>query len=204
LALIVRLKVGCEEIRTTAEHPFCVRGRGWVPAGMLGPREWLLAGDGTWQVIESVRETGEVTTVYNFEVAGYHTYFVGQESWGFDLWTHNHNRPGRRGSPETRADVDAKRDDILGRNPEFEHTHGGTDAVTGAPKPEMYVPGSGGGPKGSTYPDLSFRKPDGSYHHDNTVDTKAKGEMTRREAENLDRLGRLRPGDTRSHSPKPK
>ena len=28
-------------------------------------------------------------TVYNLRVADYHTYFVGDESWGFTLWAHN-------------------------------------------------------------------------------------------------------------------
>jgi hypothetical protein len=69
----------------------------------------------------------------------------------------------------------------------------------------MYIPGAGGGKKGSTYPDLSFKKPDGKYHHHNTQDTYADGiNATKREAANEARLKVLRPDDTVSSSPKPK
>jgi hypothetical protein len=30
-----------------------------------------------------------VTTVYNFSIADYHTYFVGCHEWGFSVWAHN-------------------------------------------------------------------------------------------------------------------
>jgi hypothetical protein len=33
-----------------------------------------------------------VVTVYNLEVDGDHTYFVGDDVWGFDVWVHNANR----------------------------------------------------------------------------------------------------------------
>src|SRR5262249_7535609 len=36
-----------------------------------------------------VQGTGVVTTVYNVQVAEYHTYFVGCEEWGFSAWAHN-------------------------------------------------------------------------------------------------------------------
>jgi hypothetical protein len=32
--------------------------------------------------------------VYNLEVESDHTYFVGGEDWGFDVWSHNHNEGG--------------------------------------------------------------------------------------------------------------
>jgi len=71
--------------------------------------------------------------------------------------------------------------------------------------PEKYIPGADGTRKGSTYPDLSFKKPDGSSHHHNTIDTKGDGiTPTPRESGNLDRLKELRPDDTVSKSPKPK
>jgi hypothetical protein len=87
----------------------------------------------------------------------------------------------------------------------WEHTHGGTDSVTGAPKPEKYIPGEDGGKKGSTYPDLTFKKPDGTEHHHNTMDTLSDGQTpTKREASNMDRMQKLKPNDTTSSSPKPK
>src|SRR5262249_13429214 len=40
-------------------------------------------------------DSGEVTTVYNFRVEEYHTYFVGDEDWGFSVWTHNADCTGQ-------------------------------------------------------------------------------------------------------------
>jgi hypothetical protein len=39
--------------------------------------------------VESVRDAGEVCTVYNIRVADCHTYFVGCDEWGFSVWAHN-------------------------------------------------------------------------------------------------------------------
>ena len=39
--------------------------------------------------------------VYNLRVADYHTYFVGDASWGFALWAHNAYRVAR--DPRVRA-----------------------------------------------------------------------------------------------------
>jgi hypothetical protein len=36
-----------------------------------------------------VFDTGEYATVYNLRVADFHTYFVGCQDWGFDVWAHN-------------------------------------------------------------------------------------------------------------------
>jgi RHS repeat-associated protein len=111
---------------------------------------------------------------------------------------------GRRGSQTTREDVDNQRDRLQAENPDWVHTHGGTDAETGAPKPEKYIPGPDG-KRGSTYPDLTFDKGDGTSHHHNTQDTYADNTTpTRRESANQDRLQSLKPKDTVSASPKPK
>jgi hypothetical protein len=76
-------------IRTTAEHPFFVAGRGWVPCNQLKVGDLLLCEDGTWVPVEDLFETGEWETVYNVRVKEYHTYFVGTEEWGFAVWAHN-------------------------------------------------------------------------------------------------------------------
>lgn len=60
--------------------------------------------------------------------------------------------------------------------------------MTGAPLPEEYIPGAGGGRKGSSFPDLTFEGPDGSRIRINTVDTYVDGEMTTREQSNFDRI----------------
>ena len=73
-----------ETVETTREHPFYVVGRGFVAAGELGIGTSIVTRAGpTVQVASSV--AGEAQTVYNFEVADYHTYFVGQSA----LWVHN-------------------------------------------------------------------------------------------------------------------
>jgi len=95
---------------------------------------------------------------------------------------------GRRGSPETRAHIDAERDRFLEANPEYVHVRGGTDRATGAKVREEYLPGPGGGRRGSSYPDLTFEAPDGSRVRLNTVDTDAAGNMTTREQANFDRI----------------
>lgn len=68
-----------ETIDATPQHPFYVEGKGWVEASALhvGMVVWLA--DGTKAVVTDVVTEGleEPVTVYNFEVADFHTYFVG-------------------------------------------------------------------------------------------------------------------------------
>jgi hypothetical protein len=43
--------------------------------------------------------TGAAETVYNFEIEGDHTYFVGDPvTWGFSLWAHNYPGGAGRGA----------------------------------------------------------------------------------------------------------
>ena len=68
-----------EEIVTTDEHPFWVNGKGWVAARSLRQGDTLcLQSKETVEIIDVFVETMDSpVTVYNFEVAGWHTYFVG-------------------------------------------------------------------------------------------------------------------------------
>jgi len=67
-----------EILTVTGGHPFWERERGWTPAGELLPGDevftsrggWARIGGGTWIAGEQL--------VYNFEVEGAHTYFVGE------------------------------------------------------------------------------------------------------------------------------
>jgi Pretoxin HINT domain len=86
---VIELRVRGRVIKTTPEHPFWVLGKGWRAAGLLETGDLLRSHDGQWLSVESVRDQCEVTTVYNFEVAEYHTYYVGCEDWGFSIWAHN-------------------------------------------------------------------------------------------------------------------
>jgi hypothetical protein len=84
------LHLGGQTIRTTAEHPFYVQGRGWVAAGELSVHELLVLHDGRTLPVQAIRLTAEFATVYNFRVAEHHTYFVGDcDTWGWCVWVHN-------------------------------------------------------------------------------------------------------------------
>ena len=67
-----------EEIICTAEHPFYVEGKGFVPARELKERDNLLLSDGSKVEIDSLKtEHVEIPeTTYNFEVKDFHTYYV--------------------------------------------------------------------------------------------------------------------------------
>ena len=74
----------------TGEHPFWVKGKGWVGATFLEVGDLLSSHDGQWVPVEAVNtDDRKVTTVYNLRVAEYHTYFVGCQEWGFSVWAHN-------------------------------------------------------------------------------------------------------------------
>jgi hypothetical protein len=89
LAPIYRLEVDGRVIRTTAAHPFYVRGKGWREAQYLKPGDLLRSHTGIWSAVDAVGDTGEWQKVYNLSVADYHTYFVADDGWGFSVWAHN-------------------------------------------------------------------------------------------------------------------
>jgi RHS repeat-associated protein len=90
---ILHLHVGGRIIKTTPEHPFYVRDRGWTAAAELTVGDLLSSHDGQWAAVEDVLDTGEYEDVYNLRVATYHTYFVGAEEWCFSAWAHNNYGP---------------------------------------------------------------------------------------------------------------
>ncbi|MFT9078474.1 polymorphic toxin-type HINT domain-containing protein [Ethanoligenens sp.] len=79
---LVHVHVGNEEIKTTREHPFWVIKKGWVGAGELKPGDILKLESGKAQPVQSisVEKLGTPVAVYNFEVADWHTYFVGNNN----------------------------------------------------------------------------------------------------------------------------
>ncbi len=86
---LLHLEVGGRTIRTSAEHPFWVRGRGWTQAHQLMAGDHLMSHDGQWLVLEGIEGNQEPAQVYNVQVEEYHTYFVGGVGWGFSVWAHN-------------------------------------------------------------------------------------------------------------------
>jgi hypothetical protein len=76
-------------IRTTAEHPFWVVGKDWLPANRLAPGDLLLTPEGEQVAVEQVAQTSQYERVYNLRIAEFQTYFVGCDEWGFSVWAHN-------------------------------------------------------------------------------------------------------------------
>ena len=90
VAVVFSVRISDHDIWTTPEHPFWVRGKGWVPATHLEAVNLLSSHDGRWVPVEAVNRADlQVTTVYNLRVAEHHTYFVGCDEWGFSVWAHN-------------------------------------------------------------------------------------------------------------------
>jgi hypothetical protein len=65
-----------ETLTVTPNHPFWVEGQGWTPAESLAT-DAAWSPDGPVSASTTYGRT-ETTTVYNFEVEGDHTYFVGR------------------------------------------------------------------------------------------------------------------------------
>jgi serpin B len=88
-ATLLQLQLGAQSIRTTAEHRFFARDRGWVSAAELVPGDALATDSDVWQSVEAIDIIEVAEPVFNFRVAEDHTYFVGEQAWGFAIWTHN-------------------------------------------------------------------------------------------------------------------
>ncbi len=89
VAPIWAVKIPGQTIETTAEHPFWVFGRGWIPTRMLEVGDLFITDDGLLVTVEGVADTGRVETVYNFLVEDFHTYFVSETAEGVSVWVHN-------------------------------------------------------------------------------------------------------------------
>ncbi len=77
---LVHLTVNGEKIISTYDHPYYVKGQGFVSAENLCIGSVLVDSNGEELTVDGLfREScnDEVATVYNFQVEDYHTYFVG-------------------------------------------------------------------------------------------------------------------------------
>ncbi len=75
---LIHVFVNGEEIITTPTHPFYSPVQGWTAAAKLRAGDTLVLVNGEYVVVEKVQhEILEAPiTVYNFQVEGYHTYYV--------------------------------------------------------------------------------------------------------------------------------
>ncbi len=81
-------------IEATGEHPFWVEGKGWVQTSALAVNDEIEALKSEDLVVQSITQRPGAFSAYNFEVADFHTYFVGEDG----AWVHNANcgRAGRQ------------------------------------------------------------------------------------------------------------
>ena len=79
---LIYVQVGSEEIVTTPEHPFYSPVKGWIAACELRAGDILVSANGNYVIVEKIQHEILETpiTVYNFEVADFHTYYVGRDS----------------------------------------------------------------------------------------------------------------------------
>lgn len=86
LKLTVSTPGGLQETYgVTLEHPFWVTGEGWVAAEDIKPGDQIGSIDRKKITVHSLQLANERQNTYNFEVADYHTYFVGE----LGSWVHN-------------------------------------------------------------------------------------------------------------------
>ena len=75
-----------ETYQTTEEHPFWVVDTGWLPVSLLQTGMTLVnRNDEAVLTVVSQSKLNKTDTVYNFEVAEFHTYHIGE----FGVWVHN-------------------------------------------------------------------------------------------------------------------
>ncbi len=79
----IHLTVDGEEIVCTPEHPFYVPGDGWTAACDLDIGDCLTTVTDEYIAIEQIwyEFLDSPETTYNFEVEGFHTYYVGENSY---------------------------------------------------------------------------------------------------------------------------
>lgn len=75
---LLMLRVGDEVIETTDEHPFWVEGRGFVKANTIAIGDRLRGLSGGVLLVDAIERQQGSFPVYNIEVSGAHTYFVGR------------------------------------------------------------------------------------------------------------------------------
>ena len=62
--LLIRLRVGGQEICLTPDHPIFVPGRGWVQAGILEPGDRVLGHDGRTVAVDAIEADGALCERY--------------------------------------------------------------------------------------------------------------------------------------------
>jgi hypothetical protein len=74
-----------QSFEVTDNHPFYVEGEGWVDSIDLKPGMRVPRYEGGFLTVVSITSLNRSPVTYNFEVEGFHTYFVGEQG----AWVHN-------------------------------------------------------------------------------------------------------------------
>ncbi|PQP83691.1 hypothetical protein C0Q44_03100 [Paenibacillus sp. PCH8] len=82
---IFTLQIGKTSLRSTGDHPFWIKNRGWVPVDELAVGDHVELQDGSLEKISSIEIKYESVKVYNFTVSDFHTYYVSEAG----ILTHN-------------------------------------------------------------------------------------------------------------------
>lgn len=80
------------EFGTTDDHPWWVAQKGWRRTDELSPNDIISTIDGVGVRVISIAATEQTKPTFNFEVAEFHTYFVGKEG----VLVHNQRNCGDR------------------------------------------------------------------------------------------------------------
>ena len=105
---VYQLHIGTEVIHTTSDHPFFVGGR-WLRVAKLHVGDSVTTYHGNKIAIDSINIVARRTTVHNFEVADYHTYYVSHQQ----VLVHNNGPcpnnvgPGGKATNKLKADQSA-------------------------------------------------------------------------------------------------
>ncbi len=99
----VHVTVGNEEIICTPNHPFYSPVKGWTNACDLRAGNILVTVNGEYVIVEQVQHKLLETpvTVYNFEVEGFHTYYVGDT----EVLVHNECGSAKKAQLPTKGKV---------------------------------------------------------------------------------------------------
>lgn len=106
LVVLQLLNAAGEEalLHATPEHPIWTADAGWVEAAALWPGAVSVDAWGDEVQVLGVHELPITSTVYNFEVEQFHTYFAGQTA----LWVHNMCGKGKGTAGKGKASAAAK------------------------------------------------------------------------------------------------
>jgi len=76
------------ELRGTSEHPFYVESKGWTPLGELTVGDVCFDREQQPVTVSKILRDGKQVEVYNIEVEGCHTYYIGKD--GLGVLVHNY------------------------------------------------------------------------------------------------------------------